>query len=499
MAAPPPSTPLRAETGMGVVSTLLTPPHADRTPAARLSFAVKVCYSLGSLCESIKAFSFGMFLLFFYTSVLGLPGTLVGIATAVGLAWDSIIDPFVGHLSDRARPRFGRRHSFMLAGAVCMGVSFMLIFNPPSQLPTAGLFAWLLVTNLCLRTTTSIFMVPYYALGAELSQDYDERTSISAYRAAAALAGTLLAAVASFGVIFASGVAGQADPKFDPAGYAAMGVAFGVATMIAGLVATFGTRSARGAVQPVADAALAGASRFGAELRSSLAEPALRALVVSASLFFLASVINASLALHYLTYYAGVPDSGSIVRFQLAFYLGALVGVPVWLRAARVVDKHHLYCGATLATATLVAAAYWLVGEGRPFGVGNLTALQWGNALAGLCASALWVLVPAMLADVAGENAFRTGKRRDGVVFGIYSLGQQTAATVAILASGVLIDRFAGLVPGQAAQSGATIQRVAVVYSLLPAALLVIAAALILRYDITRRRVARSQSRMGVA
>ena len=381
----------------------------------------------------------------------------------------------------------------------CMGVASMLIFNPPSQLSTGGLFAWLLLTNLCLRTTTSIFMVPHYALGAELSQDYDERTSISAYRAASALTGTLLAAVASFVVFFGGRLPGQPDPKFDAAGYSTMGLAFGAATMTAGLVATFGTRSFRGPVQQAANVAIGAASRFGAEILSSLREPALRWLVVSASLFFLASVVNASLALHYLTYYAGVPDSGSIARFQFAFYLGALLGVPLWLRAARVADKHLLYCGATMVTASLIAAAYWLVGEGRLFGAGNLTALQCGNALAGLFASALWVLAPSMLADVAGENAIRTGKRRDGVVFGIYSLGQQIAATVAILVSGILIDRFAGLIPGQVEQSSVTVHRVAVLYSLLPSALLVAAALLILRYDITRRRVDLSRSRVEVA
>jgi len=134
--------------------------------------------------------------------VLGLPGTLAGAATAITLVWDSVIDPLIGHWSDRAHIRFGRRHSFMVVGAISMGIFFFLIFSPPTGLTAGGLFAWLMVTNILLRTSNSVFMVPYHALGAELSDDYNERTSITGIRAALSLFGTLLVAGLVFVVFF---------------------------------------------------------------------------------------------------------------------------------------------------------------------------------------------------------------------------------------------------------------------------------------------------------
>src|SRR5919108_5920539 len=93
-----------------------------------------IAYSVGGLSDSIKTFSFTTFLLFYYTTVLGLPGTLLGLAMALGLLWDAAVDPLIGHASDRASLRLGRRHGFMLIGAIVAGISFTAVFNPPSGL-----------------------------------------------------------------------------------------------------------------------------------------------------------------------------------------------------------------------------------------------------------------------------------------------------------------------------------------------------------------------------
>src|SRR5215210_4555877 len=85
-----------------------------------LGLGVKVVYGLGEIPNVVKTFAFGLFTLYYYTTVLGLSGTLVGIASGIGLIWDAVIDPYIGYASDRAHSRFGRRHSFMAAGALTM-------------------------------------------------------------------------------------------------------------------------------------------------------------------------------------------------------------------------------------------------------------------------------------------------------------------------------------------------------------------------------------------
>ena len=106
-------------------------PTASRSASTAfppLTMPTKIIYGIGQISNSIKTFAFGAFLLFFYTSVMGLPGTLAGLATTISLFWDALIDPSIGHLSDKANFSMGRRHGFMLVGAVGMGLSFFAIF-----------------------------------------------------------------------------------------------------------------------------------------------------------------------------------------------------------------------------------------------------------------------------------------------------------------------------------------------------------------------------------
>jgi Na+/melibiose symporter-like transporter len=224
-------------------------------------------------------------------------------------------------------------------------------------------------------------------------------------------------------------------------------------------------------------------------VRLALQDRDFRVLVASAGLFFLASVVNAALAIHFVTYYAGVARSSAMSVFLFAFYAGAVAGVPVWLRLGCRADKHRLYAAGTLATATVVLAAYFAVGEGSPFGTDNLGLLVAGNALAGWFGSASWVLVPSMIADIAARDALRSGQQREGTFFGIYSLTHQASAGAAVLLTGLLVDRFAMLVPGQVEQSAETVRRIGLLFSVLPAGLLAIAAVLIGEYRLTRARV----------
>jgi GPH family glycoside/pentoside/hexuronide:cation symporter len=357
-------------------------------------------------------------------------------------------------------------------------------------LSTGALFAWLLGSSLLVRKASSVFAVPYLALGAELSEDYHERTSITGIRGFLALLGTLAAASLPFVVFFPDRTPGV-DPKLNYAGYPAMGLSVGLAITVVGLIAVFGTLSRRPCLPSDGDAAMSWAPRsYYASIIQSLRNSSFRTLFTSYSLFFLGIVINSTLSIHYLTYYAKLTASSALSAFQLAFYAGGLVGVAVWLQLSRVIAKHWLCFLTNLATATLMVCALLLVGEGRLLGTGNAPALIIGHALAGFFGSVLWFVPGSMIADVADEDELETGERREGSFFGIFFLGRQLAAGVSLLLSGVLVDSFAGLVPGQAVQSPRTVWRVGLSYSVLPAAILGAAAVLILRYTLTEQRLA---------
>src|ERR1700682_255092 len=92
--------------------------------SARLPISTKLLYGVGEIPITVTMVLFGLFALFFYNSVMGLPAPLVGIGIACGLVLDAVVDPYIGYRSDRAVHRMGRRHSFMLVGALGMGPCF---------------------------------------------------------------------------------------------------------------------------------------------------------------------------------------------------------------------------------------------------------------------------------------------------------------------------------------------------------------------------------------
>lgn len=131
----------------------------------------RLLYSSGVVNYALKDAAFGAFVLFYYKQVLGLSGTLTGLAIAISVVWDAISDPMVGAWSDKLRSRWGRRHPFMVASVVPMALSFVCLFAPPQfALQTQhSLFLWLLGSVLLLRTALTFFMIPYLALGAEIT------------------------------------------------------------------------------------------------------------------------------------------------------------------------------------------------------------------------------------------------------------------------------------------------------------------------------------------
>jgi len=155
--------------------------RVSREAAAPLSARTKILYGVGGIGNAVRNSLLALFTVFFYTSVQGLPGSLVGMAAAIGLVSDLALDPLIGHLSDR--PGFRRtRRTLMLAAAVTAGLGFWALFSPPSGLTPGGLFAWLVATSLVSRVGMAFFAIPYFALGVELSQDYQERTAVSGVR-----------------------------------------------------------------------------------------------------------------------------------------------------------------------------------------------------------------------------------------------------------------------------------------------------------------------------
>jgi GPH family glycoside/pentoside/hexuronide:cation symporter len=376
----------------------------------------------------------------------------------------------------------------MLAGAVTSGAAFCALLSPPPGLSPRGVFMWLLITMVLFRFTSALFRIPYLSLGAELSRDYHGRTTIAGVRAFFGLCGTLAAAVLSFMVFFPPEMA---DARFAAANYSRIGQVFGLAIAVSALVTVAGTWSRRhhGGRTGVASSR----PQFLEAFRSAWSNQPFRRVWLGFTLFFVAVVLNAALAIHYFTWYADIRDTTVIGRLQLAFYIGALCGVVVWVRLARRIEKRALCMASMGGTAALMSMATLLVGSGRLFGTGDPAPLLLGNAIAGLLAAGVWVIPGSMLADIADLDEVRGGQRREGLFFGLVNFGEKMGSGAALLLAGVLLDLFVGFNPS-GPQTPEAIARIGLLYGVGSAVLLLTGVVAVGGYDLDRSAIAAIQN-----
>ena len=466
---------------------------ADSRP---LPLSAKLLYGVGEMPITVLMVLSGLFMLFFYNSVMGLPSALVGVGLSSSLVVDALLDPFIGHMSDRTCHRFGRRHLFMLPGALLVGPCFYLLFSPPRSLGHSGLFVWLLAWSIALRASSAVYRIPYLSLGAELSRDYDDRTSTMGLRTLFGLLGTLSAAALSF-LIFFPATADGSEPKLHYAGYPRMGLAFGAVMTVAGLIGTLGTLRYRTSGGGKNSAGPNFFSGFRIAMRNSY----FRSIWFSTTVFFLAVVLNFSMAIHYFTWYAHISRSEILSLIQTCFYAGALGGVVLWMALARRTEKRTLYIMAAVSSATLLLMATLLIGDGRPFGTGHPFPLIVGHVIGGIFASAVWVVPASMIADVTDTDELATGLRREGIYFGIMNFGEKIAAGGALLFAGGLLAVFRRLSPGNAfgtpGHPPAAVPYIGLLYGAVPATLLVVALICILPYRLNRRTVQGIQQQLA--
>ena len=157
--------------------------------AQPLTFRTKFFYGIGSTAESSVGIAFNTFNFLFYNNVLGLSGTLAGLAVTIAVVFDAVSDPLIGSLSDRWQSRLGRRHPFLFVAPVPLGICFFAIYAPPDFLGNLGLFLWFTFFTITLRIALTFYHVPHLALGAELSDDYRERSVVMAYNSILGMVG----------------------------------------------------------------------------------------------------------------------------------------------------------------------------------------------------------------------------------------------------------------------------------------------------------------------
>jgi GPH family glycoside/pentoside/hexuronide:cation symporter len=406
--------------------------HAARS--AKLKVGALSVYGSGALVENITTFAIGGLLLFYLTVVCGLSGTQAGFALGATLVVDAIFDPVVGSVSDNSRSRHGRRHPFMLAAIVPVVVTFGMLFSAPRGLSGNLLFAYALTILLTLRIAYSCFVVPYMALGAELTDDYAERSTIVASRVLFTVGGGLLANYLAFGV-FLKGAHG----RWDAAAYSPLAWSMGAIILTGGLLSAFGTLRTRGRLHMAAAGARFSPDKFLVELVEVFRNRSFRTLFLCCLILFAALGAAGALTLHANTFFWKL-SATQILIIGFVAPVGVLGGVFVAAGLARWIEKRWIaMLGLGLiGVAQLAPVALRLAHLiGPPLYV---PILAFATILGGLGGSVATISFQSMMADATDEHEHLFGARREGLYFAGITFSAKAASGLGALIGGVALD-----------------------------------------------------------
>lgn len=405
-------------------------------------------YGSGAVADAVVQAALASFLFFYLTAVCGLSNTLTGVSLFVALAVDAVADPLVGSISDNSWTRWGRRHPFMLAGAAPLAISLALLFSIPVGLTGGGLFAYATAASIALRVSQSVVVLPYIALGAELSDDYAERTNIVAGRALFTVVGTI--ACLSLGLqVFLGGKGGL----FHRAAYAPFGWSIAAVALASVLVASFGTLPALPRLHRVASAKGSLAVRFVRDMAELFGNRSFVILFVTVLLLFTGVGTASTLTLHALKFFWKLPP-GAIQAVALAAPIGLLIGVPFSVFASNRFEKSRV----VMVSLAVLAAYYGVLPLLKIAGVlpegQALWSLLFGLTLVvGGVTACAGIGFQSMMADAADEHECLFGARREGLYFAGLNFAGKAATGLGALVAGVGLDLI-GFPTNLAARAG---------------------------------------------
>jgi GPH family glycoside/pentoside/hexuronide:cation symporter len=454
-----------------------------------LSFWTKLVYGSGDWSASYGTLR-QIFYAIFLTDVVGLEPRLASVAALFGILWDAVNDPLVGMLTDRVRTRWGRRRPFLLIFAIPFGLSFMLLWWAPPWKSQIAVAASVTLAFMISDTLETLVGVPFSALLPELAHDYDERTTLTSFRIFFNLLASLVTAVAAPMIVDAALNAGLTQQQ----GYLLVAGLFGGLTAIPFLLIFTVVRERYVGTEQPQDP-----TPFRQTVRTAWGNVPFRFATLIYMLNWITFDLVALCLPFYLLYWiargdllASVPLLGISLPLESAVFaillITSVIALPLWLWLSHRTSKRSAY---------IVGMVFWAGVQLAIFSVrpGQITLVLWMAFLAGLSVSAAHVLPDAIFPDVIEWDELRTGRRQEGIYYGVKNFIRKLTGAFAIFIALQVLGWFGYQTPPEAAttfqQTPLTLTAIRVLIGPFGALLLFSAVTAAWFYPLTRERHAR--------
>lgn len=405
----------------------------------KLTTKTKFVYGVGNLGYGTISQTMSNFIMFFGTSILGISGTLVGLAVAISAFWDGLSDPIIGYISDRHKSKvFGRRLGFMLVATFGMAVFNILLWSIPQSLNMVFKFIWLLVCLVSIETFNTMFATPYVALGIDIAPDYNEQSSLQGFKTVFFILGMVLPTLLMFIFMPNKNGAGQLIQN----GYINISYITSILCIICGCVCILGTLKRVHQVPQYETRKKEENAFFKIfyNFFKTLKHKHFAPLIIGYSVALISASFLMSVGMHLFTYSFHF-TSTQISLLMTALFLGAIFSQPCWIFISKRIDKKP----------TLIKALFvLLIGIGLVAVIFCLRSILPVDTcffmvlpcilLCGFGTGALYNLPISMFADVVTIEKIKSNQNKTATYSGYMTFAYNLANSIALFIIGILLD-----------------------------------------------------------
>ena len=407
----------------------------------KLTLKTKLAFGIGATGEAVTNWVFAGITFFFYNQILGLSSSLTGTAVLIAIIFDAISDPVMGSISDRFKSKLGRRHPFMFVAPFPTVIAIYLMFFPPDGLSEYGLFGWLIFSTIILRLSITLFAVPHLALGAELSEDYIERSRVMSYNNLLGYMGVIIMHVFVWFLIFPN-FAGEKIGQFNQDAYTPIVIFSTILIALCILSSAYFTKDRIPYLkQPSKDYPKIGILDLLKDIIGALSNRNYLRLVVG--MFFLTLLIGTheTLAIYMGTFFWELSPQ-QIGLLIINNIIGFVFGFMATAKLHQKFDKPIIIVISVIGLSIFWSAAVNL----RLLGLAPenssmelvIFLIAFGS-IASFSASILNISVMSALADIADEHELNTGIRQEGVFYAARTLFAKTSSGIGHFVAGIAL------------------------------------------------------------
>ena len=399
----------------------------------KVPLGTTIAYGMPGVGAGYMYLLMSLYVMKFSTDVLLIAPAVMGIIFSISRIWDAISDPIAGYLSDRTTFKFGRRRTWMLLSFVPISFGFLAVFSPPESMQGQSLDLWMMIAILSFYSAITLFNVPHMALGAELTDDYHERTRLFGVRHIGFTFGSILSLV-SMSLLISE----ENNPTGDVRELASNLAFFAVAVM--SLMIFFSVSRLK---EDPKFQNRVNKNPFRA-FRDIWVNPHAKILIIVLFIENLGGAVIGVLTLYITQYIIGTPALAPLMI--LAYMLPSALSVPFWIPLSRRFGKINLWVFSMAFTGISFGATFF-----TPF-IDSVTAkvviMFVGAFLAGIAAGCGGAIGPSIKGDVIDYDEYLTGERKEGSYFAALNFVYKSATGIMLLVTGFVLQ-FSGFIPNE--------------------------------------------------